>query len=308
MAGAANQPERDPAGVAPATPSVPSPAPAPVEPLPRGPGNRTAALLVCLVLALYGCLELSRERGLAYDEAMHAGLPAQQVAVALRAGRPAEAADALLDCDRYPPAYPALLGAVQVATGPSEVVMRLTTRAVWGLTLFGIFLLASETIRRRAPRRGRGLAPWMALILAATSPLAVAYSGTLFLEVPFACAMAFALHAWLRRDGSAGAEHRAGALVALAFFTKFNYGALLGLVLVVDLVVDGLRARDRGQGGRYLVRCLHLATLPALAGVLWFGLLRGPEHRRAFVDFMTENTGMLTSVAQRWVDWNTHFA
>jgi len=277
---------------------------------PRGPGSRRAAFVVCALLALYGSLQVSLERGLAYDEAMHAGLPAQRMALALRAGRPGEAADALLDCQRYPFVYPVVLAAVQLVSGPSEAAMRRTGRCVWALTCFGVFLLASETVRRRAPRKGKDLAPWMALILALTSPLALAYSGTVFLEVPFACAMAFALHAWLRRDGSARAEHAAGALFALAFFTKFNYGVLLAAVLAVDLLLDGVRARDRGQGRAFLVRCLHLLVVPAASMVLWFVVLRGPEHRRAFLDFLAENSdpSMAVGLAQRWVDWCTHFA
>ena len=277
---------------------------------PRGPGNRRAAALVCLLLAFYGAAGVSLGRSLGYDEAMHAALPAQRMALATRAGDLSRAADALLDCDRYPFVYPVVLAAVQLVTGPSEAAMRRTGRVVWALACFGLFLLASETAARRAPRRGKELAPWMALLLAITSPLGVAYSGTVFLEVPFACAMVFALRAWLRRDGSARAEHAAGALAALAFFTKFNYGVLLWSVLAIDLGLEGLRARSRGQGRAFAARCLHLAALPLAALVLWFGLLRGAEHRRAFLDFLAENRdpSMAVGFAERWVDWNTHFA
>jgi hypothetical protein len=150
----------------------------------------------------------------------------------------------------------------------------------------------------------------VALLLAISSPLGVAYSGTLFLEVPFACAMVFALRAWLRRRGSARAEHAAGALAALAFFTKFNYGVLLWCVLAIDLFLDGLRAQSRGEARAFARRCLHLAAVPLAALVLWFGLLRGAEHRRAFLDFLLENRdpSMAVGWAARWVDWNTHFA
>ena len=112
------------------------------------------------------------QRGLGYDEAMHAGFPAQRMALALRAGQPAEAADALLDCDRYPFVSPVVLAAVQLVTGPSEWAMRRTGRALWALTCFGMFLLAGETVRRRAPRQGVAVAPWVALLLTASSPQA----------------------------------------------------------------------------------------------------------------------------------------
>jgi hypothetical protein len=288
-----------PRATAPAAPSAP-----------RGPGDRRAAAFLCFLVALVGALGVSLEPTLAYDEAMHAALPAQRMAVALRAGELEQAADALLDCDRYPFVYPAVLAAVQFVLGPSDLVMRRVGRVVWAAACFGLFLLTSETALRRAPRRGKVVAPWLALILALTSPLAVSYSGTLFLEVPFVCAMVFALWAWLLRDGSARAEHRAGALFTLAFFTKFNYGVLLGLVLALDLLLDGLRAFSRGAWRPFAARCLHLCAIPAAAGALWFGLLRGAEHRRAFLDFLAENRdpSMAVGIAQRWIDWSTYFA
>jgi hypothetical protein len=122
--------------------------------------------------------------------------------------------------------------------------------------------------------------------------------------------MAFALWAWLLRDGGARAEHRAGALFTLAFFTKFNYGVLLGAVLALDLLLEGLRALSRGAFRPFAARCLHLLTIPAAAAALWFWLLRGAEHRRALLDFLAENRdpSMAVGIAQRWIDWSTHFA
>src|SRR5688572_28606924 len=96
---------------------APASTPATTRP-PRGPGNRRAAALVCLLLAFYGVVGVSLERSLGYDEAMHAALPAQRLALASRSGDLTRAADALLDCDRYPFVYPVVLAAVQLVTGP----------------------------------------------------------------------------------------------------------------------------------------------------------------------------------------------
>ena len=277
---------------------------------PRWPRSTRIALLVCALLGLYWSAQVSTERGLGYDESMHAAFPAQRMAVALSAGDGAEALEALADCSRYPPAYPVLLAGVQLVAGSSELVLRRTGRVLWAVAFFGLFLLARETVTRRPPRRGGELAPWMVLLLAATSPLALAFSGTVFLETPFACAMVYTLLAWLRRDGRARAEYVSGALLTLAFFTKFNYGLLLVAVLAVDLVVEGIWSRDRGQLRSFLIRCAHLAVVPALACVVWFVLWRGAEHRTAFLDFLGENRdpGMARGWVDRWLDWSTFFA
>ena len=74
------------------------------------------------------------------------------------------------------------------------------SRLLFALGAFGLFLLAQELARAAPPRR-RAATPWIALFLFLTSPLFINYSGTLFLEVPFAvssCVESRLLTDWLR--------------------------------------------------------------------------------------------------------------
>lgn len=283
---------------------------------PRGgvTGDRLAAALVCAVLALAWALPVSLLRSWSYDESTHAELPALRMAVGLREGAPGEAWDALLDCGRYPFVYPVVLAGVQLVTGPSEAAVRRAGRVLWALACFVLFLLAREVVvelrRARGPRPADGLAPWLVLVLAATSPLALNYAGTLYLEMPFVLAAALALRAWVRRDGSARRDLVAGAWLTVAFFTKFNYGGLLGLAAALDLALQGASALRAGRAALFLRRVARLAAVPSLALLGWFVLLRGAEHRAAFLAFMTENTD--PSMARGWnlrtMDWGAFFA
>ncbi len=265
-------------------------------PSPPVQGDRLAAVVCCCVLALAWAIPVSMERSWGYDESMHAELPALRMALAANGGDFAAAYGALLDCERYPFVYPVLLAAVQLVTGPSELACRVTGRLLWAAACFVIFLLAREAARDL--QRGRDLAPWLALLLAATSPLALAYAGTLFLEIPFALAASLALYAWVRRDGSARRDVAAGAWLALAFFTKFNYGALLLVAAAIDLALE-----------RRPLRAARVALVPAVLGLWWFVLARGAGHRAAFWAFVTENTdaSMATGWDRRIADWGAYF-
>src|SRR5439155_11787215 len=139
--------------------------------------------------------------------------------------------------------------------------------------------LARELVARVAESRGgavRGgeLVPWLALVFAATSPLALSFSGTLFLEIPFVVVSIFALRAWLRRGRGhvLARELAAGAWLTLAFFTKFNYGLLLGGGLVLALIVEGVGEMRAGRLRVLLVRGAWLAAVPLIAALWWFAL------------------------------------
>ena len=237
------------------------------------------ALAATVALAFAWTLPLSAARGMGWDEAMHAALPAARMLVAVEEGEPGLAADALLDCSQYPFAWPVALALVQAATGLSEHAARVAGTLAWCAALFATFLAGRELVRARAAStgaagpfapgavvrrrpfgsaahpaalRGSGWIPWLALALAALSPLALAYAGTLFLEVPFAAACAFALRAWIARGAADPARERrsdlaAGAWIALAFFAKFNYGVLLALGLGADAAIGLALAARRGR-------------------------------------------------------------
>ncbi|TAJ12772.1 MAG: hypothetical protein EPO68_13520 [Planctomycetota bacterium] len=276
---------------------------------------------------------------------------------AAQAGRWDEASDVLLDCQQYPPAYPVLLAGVQSVTGVSELACRRTGRVLRAFGVLGAWLLAVEVLRRRraeaavsssatgassaggvssatgvssavgvssassdawSPRElfAAVLAPFLLFF----SPLFQHYSGSLFLEVPFAVASLFALRAWLRRaDESAQRplvrELAAGAWIALCVFTKWNYGLLLGAGLAAAWLFEAFDALRAKHIGRFAVRTLFLAAVPVLAFLWWFvlPLPRGPElgalHRASFLAFLQGNqdASMATSWAARALDWALAF-
>lgn len=259
-----------------------------------------APLLACLLLGLAGARGVSLEDAMGWDEAMHVQLPAARMSLALDAGEPRSAIDVALECYQYPFAYPAALAAAYGVFGVDEQLGRQIGRLTWALGLLGIFCAARQLVRRleegggRRKRRERWL-PWLAMGVAALSPLALAFSGTYFLETPFAAASAWALWAWLRREGSLGRELLAGALIALAFFVKFNYGLLLGFGLFLDLACEAVVQVRGGAWKAFAQRTVALALVPVLAFAWWFGLpfpgdvALGAEHREAFLSFLGGN-------------------
>jgi len=258
-----------------------------------------AAGVAAAALAVYWTRGLPRTPSLGWDESMHAALPAERMLLALKRGELRLACDALLGCSQYPFVYPAVLAAVQAVFGAGEATCRATGTVLWCATLFGLFRLVRDLARGE---RGGALAPWIAMAFAALSPMALAFSGTLFLEVPFACASVFALRAWLRRRSNPGAcsELAAGAWVAACLFTKFNYGAMLALGLALDWL-----ASARGGGSGFARRSALLALVPAAAILWWFvlpvpgGFDDGLAHRRAFLDYLASNQGF-PRVAFSW--------
>jgi hypothetical protein len=289
----------------------------PVHPIPAENGlrlsggrSRALAALLCACFAFFAARAVSLERSLGWDESMHAALPAARVQLELAAGEPREAVQAVLECSQYPPAYPLLLAASQSVFGLEESVARATGRVLWALGLFGLYLLgeqlaralARSTSQRGSSERARRPAassslPWLLLALGACSPLALAYSGTLFLELPFAVASVYALRSWLASaaDGRARSAFGSGAWLALCLFTKWNYGLLLGLACALDLVWEGVSALRARTFAAYARRVLALALVPALACAWWFGwpwpgeLALGAQHREALLAFLGGN-------------------
>ncbi len=272
------------------------------------------AAILCIALGWVGASRVSMERSMGWDESMHAALPAARMAAALELGRAREAFDVFVDCQQYPPLHPTLLA---VAAGADERSARGVGRWLLALGLFGLFGATRAATRGLCSAR----APWIALALGASSPLALAYSGTLFLEVPFLSAASLALWAWIARDRAASERARlrrellAGLLVTAAFYTKFNYGLLLGLGLAADQALRLIAAARAGEGRRELVRTALLAAPFLLVGLWWFlwPYPAGPEvargHREAFLAFLRGNTQLATTpYAQRAWDLVTFFA
>jgi hypothetical protein len=277
------------------------------------------AVLLCALFGVAGALWVDDSHSYGWDESMHAALPAARMVLDVRAGAPGAAVDVALGCRQYPFVLPGALACVELVLGVSEGVARAFVRAIWAFGLLGLFLAGRAAVRRAgwpADARRARLAPYLTLALALLSPLAMAYSGTLFAEIPFTALAAWAAWAWLRRDGSARREVCAGALIVLAFFTRFSNGLLLGFALFLDLAVDGAAAWRAGQVRRFAVRAAWLAALPALAFAWWFalplpgGLATGAEHRAAFLAHLGQNRGASFHVpwSARLVDWTIGFA
>ena len=125
--------------------------------------------------------------------------------------------------------------------------------------------------------RRTALASWGARAACGTSPLAAAYAGTLFHAVPSACVTIWTLVAWMRRDPERPrTDLIAGAAFALAFFTKFNYGLMLGAGGAAAWAWDGAAALRVRRLGPWLRASAWLAAVPALT-FAWWVLLPLPE-------------------------------
>lgn len=254
---------------------------------------RLAALVVAL-LALAWTIPLDARIAWGWDETMHAAGPAWRMTCALGTLDASAFSDALLDCERYPFVFPVLLSLEQLMFGVSEHGARLFGTVLWCATLFAVFCLARRV-------HGAESAGWLALLAAATSPLALSFAGTVLLEVPAALAVAVALWMWIRRRELAltstcrRTSVLAGAAVALAFFTKFNYGLLLAAGLAADELVELAFAARARRLRSALSSSRDLVLVPTVALAWWFllplpgGLERAAEHRAAFADWITGN-------------------
>jgi len=278
------------------------------------------AALAALLLGLFWSVPMAPERAWGWDESMHAELPAVRMLLAAQDGELGAALGVLHDCGQYPFLWPLALACVQSISGVSELACRVAGTWAWCFALFGLFLLGRELVAAQrgpdgAARRGDDLAPWLAMGLGALCPLALAYSGTLFLEVPFAAVSVWSLRAWLRRDGRPSRELSAGAWLAAAFFTKFNYALLLAFGCSLDWAVEGALAARRGGLIRHLLRGAWLAAIPGLA-LLWWLVLPLPagsevaaRHREALLDFLGGNLDLApTPWGVRALHWAAFFA
>ncbi len=273
--------------------------------------SHVLAFVLAMALGAVGAARVNLESTWGWDESTNVGMPARRIALAIERGEPSAVARVAVECQQYPFVWPAVLGLAQTVIGSSEAAARRSTRLLWGLGLFALFLLA----HRLAPDDARA-APWIALALGATSPLALAYSGSLFLEVPFLVASLFALHAWLGRgpDRPLASEFLAGTLCIATFFTKFNYGVLfcLGLALAWGLeVAVEVRA---GRGRNAARHAAALLAIPVLALVWWFVIPwpAGPDmaasHRTTILEFLSGNRdpSMRTAPGLRPMHWGAY--
>ncbi|MBK8178429.1 MAG: hypothetical protein IPK67_05935 [Planctomycetes bacterium] len=284
-------------------------------------GARAWAALLCAVLAILWGSSVSMSHSLGYDEAMHAEAPALRLLAGVQQGEWGTVGAAFFGCEQYPFGYPLLLALVQACTGPSELACRVTGRVLFALTVFLIFLITERAARGAVDRgaldstRAR-FAPWIALGFAALSPLALAYSGTLFLEGPFLAAAAASVHLWLARREALGPraarlEILTGLLLAAAFFTKFNYAVLLIGGLCLDFLAEGLGALRAKALAPWIASAGRLALLPALSLLWWFvlpwpaGLETAASHRETFVAFLLGNQTLVApkTFPERAIDW-----
>tara|TARA_R110002072_G_scaffold42102_10_gene119389 strand:- start:790 stop:2529 length:1740 start_codon:yes stop_codon:yes gene_type:complete len=260
------------------------------------------ALVVCLVFGFFMARGVSMGKSMGYDEAMHVQWPAARIGLAFADSDPMGGMAAIHDCSQYPPVYPIVLAGVQGLFGITEFVARSFGRWFWAFGCFGLFLLTREVLRGRREEGDEscGLAPWLALGLAMLSPMAIAFSGMLFLEIPWLVVAIFTVLVWLRRRRLGGwyRDLFAGAMIAIAFFTKFNYGVLLGFALFVDLVIETISGIDDKNPRARIWPALRVGLPITIAMLWWFGIpipqgsAVAAEHRFAFKEFLFGNQEM----------------
>lgn len=257
-----------------------------------------APALLAAALAFAHALFVEVRTSWGWDEVMHAELPAVRLLLHAQRGEPSAFFEALHSCEQYPFVWPLALAGFQGVFGIGEASARACGWVAFALLLLAVALLARRAESTpRSPRAG-GRAAWLALACAAASPLLVAFAPTLFLEIASALAIALALLAWLSAwEGPPGARLHlrallAGCALALAFFTKFNYGLLLLCALLADLGLRLLPRAERARGARIAASSL---VVPALAAAWWFvlpfpaGSDTAASHRHAFASWIAGN-------------------
>ncbi|MBI5431399.1 MAG: hypothetical protein HZA52_01075 [Planctomycetes bacterium] len=281
----------------------------------RDSGKLSVVVLVILMACLLWGIVVARvnfDRTWGWDESMHAELPAARLVELAKRGEWRAAADVLLGCDRYPFVVPVYLASIQALFGLGESVARYALASLWCFGLYALYFLVRQVV---ADRRRALLSIVFVAMLGANTPLAALYAPTLFLEGPFAAVMSFALLVWLRRGAESAGRARdmlAGALVALAFFTKFNYGVLLALGLALDAGVQFAGAWRKGEAAAIARSLAWVGVVPIVACAWWFvlplpgGLDLGASHRTAFLSFLTGNQDFARVPWQvRAIDWTT---
>ena len=284
----------------------------------RGRAAVASAAVLAAALGFFWGATLEPTHAWGWDETMHAELPAVRMLLLAGRGEWGAALEVLHGCAQYPFGWPVVLALVQGVFGVAEGVARLAGIGAWAFTLWLLFLCGRELVDLAQPRRGAELVPWLAFALAALAPLPLAFAGTLFLEVPFAAAMALALFLWLRRsreDAGVALDLAAGAALAAACFVKWNYGLLLAAGLGLDALVGAVLLARRGSPRPALVRLGAVSVVPLFAALWWFvlplplGAATAAEHRAAFVGFLGGNRdGASTEFSVRALHWIGYFA
>lgn len=174
----------------------------------------------------------------------------------------------------YPPVHSLLVLPSLALLGRSDFAVRVPS-----VVLLCLSALLFHALARRLAPRAPDWAGLLAVALLLSSPNVLTFSVQCLIEPASLAALALALLLYLRsleREHPLGRASLAGAGLALAFLTKYDHGALLGLALgLVELV----RARARPAA---LLRPVALVfAIPALAGGLW---LAHPDKLAAFFD------------------------
>ena len=230
-----------------------------------------------------------------WDETMHVELPAVQILLHVQRGEFSDAMDVVHECDRYPFVYPLVQAGWQGMVGVGE-----RNAGRLGTVFLGLLVLLAVRLSTQIVRPENRLDAALFVGLAAISaPLARRYAPTLFLEVPALVMIACSLSAWIsRRQFEPGTKARVrrdlltGLLIAVTFFTKFNYALLLGIALALDALIEIVLARSDRSSWFSLMR----TGLPLAIGLAWWfvwplplGAEVAAEHRSDFVEFVTGN-------------------
>jgi len=162
----------------------------------------------------------------------------------------------------WPPLHSWLTGIAFVFCEPSAVVARTVSLIMFLLTAAVIYLTALQL-----QQSSKEVAAVVATCLFLTCPLIITFAGQAMLEVPglFFVSLALLVYAWLNaRPHSAPAHAWLGISIALAYFTRTNYGILLILAWgITTLLGGGPRA--------FLSRANFYTLLPLiLAFAIWF--------------------------------------
>jgi len=174
----------------------------------------------------------------------------------------------------YPPVHSLVVLPSLALLGRSDFAVRVPS-----VVLLCLSALLFHALARRLAPRAPDWAGLLAVLLLLSSPNVLTFSVQCLIEPASLAALALALLLYLRsleQDHPLGRASLAGAGLALAFLTKYDHGAFLGLALGL---AELLRARARPSA---LLRPVALVfAIPALVGGLW---LAHPDKLTAFFD------------------------
>lgn len=214
-----------------------------------------------------------------WDEAMHAngGLI---LALDLRAGDlPAFIRDSYAQAF-YPPAFSWLLTPALSVFGPSRVAARMTSLICLELAVVVIYLVGLELDRRRG---------WIiglagALLTLVSLPM-LTNAALVMLEIPALLASFFTLWVYLRTGGQRRWSLLAvGVLAGLTFLTKYPYGILVILTLIIVEAVGHITRNGWPAACRSLPagRWAYLFGPLLVIGIIWFA---GPGKIAGYLEY-----------------------